>query len=377
MRIAGTTLLSILVAAQTAMAQPPDVETQILDSEALLASALQTDDRSTLERLLDPAFVLRGYPDVSREIWIRNAIDLCWGQTYSLDDFSVRRDGSLAIAGFVMTFDQDPVTCQPALLRSLITDVWTLDAGEWRLLVRHSSGATTEGASSIPQQFATVPEPPPVWQVDGELSLVATSGNSETQTVGTTADVKHEQGGWSSTGRTAFVRTSARGIEQARSLLLEARPGRQLTPRLTLFGRAGFRRDRFAGIDSRIAFGTGLAFEILDTPTRQLTVEGGAGYDREKRIGAAELRFQTAQARVRLRWQLAPGVTLDEEAGSAADPGDAGNWRGANKASVSVAINSLLALKLSHALEYLNEPVPGFERLDTITSVGLVLALRR
>ena len=118
---------------------------------------------------------------------------------------------------------------------------------------------TTPGAAGIQQQFATVPLPPPVWQIESELSVVDTSGNSDTQTIGTSADVKHERAGWNSTARAAFVRTSAGGIEEARSLLLEGRPGRRLTPRLTLFGRAGFRRDRFAGIDRRVAVGTGLA----------------------------------------------------------------------------------------------------------------------
>jgi len=37
----------------------------------------------------------------------------------------------------------------------------------------------------------------------------------------------------------------------------------------------------------------------------------------------------------------------------------------------------VLALKVSHALEFLNEPVPGFKRLDTVSSVGLVVAVRR
>jgi len=107
----------------------------VLVREQTLTAALQADDRSTLEAVLDRAFVLRGYPDVPREVWIKNAIDLCWGRTFQLDDFAVRRDGDLAIASFVLTFDQDPVTCQPATLRSLLTDVWARDGGEWRLLV--------------------------------------------------------------------------------------------------------------------------------------------------------------------------------------------------------------------------------------------------
>ena len=34
------------------------------------------------------------------------------------------------------------LTCMPAVLRSLITDVWARVGGEWRLLLRHTSAAT-------------------------------------------------------------------------------------------------------------------------------------------------------------------------------------------------------------------------------------------
>ena len=37
-----------------------------------------------------------------------------------------------------------------------------------------------------------------------------------------------------------------------------------------------------------------------------------------------------------------------------------------------VAINKILSLKASHTLAYLNEPVPGFGKTDTITSIALV-----
>lgn len=370
-------LALFLLSAAAAAAQPADLAPPILEREQRLAQALQANDRPALEAILAPDYVLRGYPDIPRERWIANAIDLCWGKTFELSEFAAKQDGETIVASFIFTFDQDPATCQPAVLRSLITDVWTRrEDGEWRLALRHSSAATRPG-ESVAQQFATVPEPPPVWQIASELSFVATGGNTDTQTIGTTTNLQHDQGPWETTARGAFVRSSAGGVESARSLLLEARPGYDVTPRLTFFGRTGFRRDLFAGIDARWAFGLGLAYEVLTGPAHTLRVEGGAGYDREKRISAPVLRNASAQTRAAYRWRFSPLFSVDVEGSASADPVDAANWRGSNKASATVAINRALSLKVSHSLEYVNEPVPGFRQTDTLTSIGLVIDFRR
>lgn len=68
---------------------------------------------------------------------------------------------------------------------------------------------------------------------------------------------------------------------------------------------------------------------------------------------------------------------LGDEAGVSIDLNNAGNWRGSNKASLTVAMTRVLSVKLSHTLEFVNEPVPGFRKLDTITSAGLVVNLER
>ena len=381
-RVVGTlrllTVLSFVSVAPHTWAQPATVSPQLREREQALATALQANDRAGLEAILDADYVLRGAPDVSREEWLTRALGYCWGQTFSLDEFAAREESGTSIASFVMTFDQDPITCEPATRRSLITDVWIRRGPEWKLLVRHSSGvAEGSDAASLQQQFAVVPAPDPVWRLESELSFVATSGNTDTQTVGTTSDLRHRTDTWQTTARAAFLRSTADGIESARSLTFEVRPGRKITPRLTLFARGGFRQDRFSGIDSRISLGSGLAYSLVDTPNRAIQFEGGMGFDRERRINSPQLRFATAQTRARFRWRLTPSVLLADEPAASTDVENPGNSRATNAASLTVALNRTLALKLSHTLEYLNEPVPGFGKLDTITSVGLVVNVER
>jgi hypothetical protein len=49
-----------------------------------------------------------------------------------------------------------------------------------------------------------------------------------------------------------------------------------------------------------------------------------------------------------------------------------GDWRGASVTAISAGLNSLLSLRVSHVVSYLNEPVAGFGRTDTISSAAVV-----
>lgn len=355
-----------------------DVAMEVLAQERRLAQAFQQRDRVVLERLLAQDYVLRGFPDVPRRQWITNAINLCWGKTFDISRFDAQPEGDRVVASFVFTFDQDPMTCRSVTMRSLITDIWVNVDGEWRLKLRHASGvAAPNSPEAVRLQFALVPPPPPVWQLESEFSFVATNGNSSTQTIGTTADLRHKKGPWDTTARGAFVRSTADGLESARSMLLDLRPGRVIAPGVTAFARSSFRRDLFAGIERRIALSAGIAQLLVQHPRHNLQFEGALGYEREGRVAVPELRFASAQGRLTYRWRVTPTVNTSTETTITGDLERAGNWRASNKASATFTVSRALSLKLSHQLEYLHEPVPGFMRLDTITSVGLVVTIRR
>jgi hypothetical protein len=44
---------------------------------------------------------------------------------------------------------------------------------------------------------------------------------------------------------------------------------------------------------------------------------------------------------------------------------------------LTATLTSVLSLKFSNTVRYANEPVPGFEKTDTITTAALVWTLRR
>lgn len=360
--------------AQQAPPPPADAATQatLRQLEEQLADTLRTKSRADMERLLSETFLLRATPDADRDTWIKEALDRCWGDRFDIDDFSARVDGPTAVTSFVLTSHVNPETCEPARLRSLITDVWVKDGDTWRLSLRHSSAA----GRGVATQFAVVPETPPRWVLLSELQFVATAGNTSTRTTGLASDLARQTDASSSSLRVAYVSSEADDVTLARATAVQARHGVKLREHVEVFGRGGYARDRFAGIDNRMAVDAGLAYTTGRAPRHQITLEGGIGFTSEQRVAAETLRFATGTGTARYLWQVATGTALREEVAIISDLGDAGNWRAANAATISVVLTQLLSLKVSNDIEYRNLPVFGFQRTDMRTAAAVVLTLR-
>jgi putative salt-induced outer membrane protein YdiY/ketosteroid isomerase-like protein len=340
-----------------------------------LADALVQRDHAQLERLLAPDFVLRSAPDITRDVWIRNAMTLCWGEQADIGTVDVRLHQDVAVASYQLTLYADPETCRPAVLRSLVTDVWTKGPEGWRLQVRHAGPPPASGA--IAAQYGAAPAPPPVWQVDAELSFVATGGNASTRTLGVGSQATHRRNGGTTEMSVAFLTSEAEAVTQARSLKSDLRHAYALSQRIELFGRAAYARDRFAGIDHRVGLDAGLAFAAGFPAAHALTIEGSVGWTSERRLDASRLRFVLVAGTVEYAWQIAPGARIQEIASLVADVETARDWRGTHTAALTLNLTRLLSLKASHSLEYRNLPVPGFGRTDTRTAAALVLTFQR
>jgi putative salt-induced outer membrane protein YdiY len=365
-RLCGTAVLVTLLSTPT-LAQTLDSELRA--REERLAVALTTKDAAALEAILADTFVMRGAPDVAREAWLKNAVTLCWGDRFEMTDFSVTRQAAdLAVVSLVLTTHQDPVTCEAATIRSLVTDVWVRQAGAWRLAVRHSGPANP----AVTAQFDKTPPPPPRWERTAELSLVSTGGNTDTQTMGAGGAFVWRPGRWTTRARTAYVRSSAEDVVTAESLVAELRQARTLSPRADAFGHIEYLVDRFAGIDHRTTVDGGLGWLLFDVARQSLKVDGALGVTRESRLRGENLTFASASGTGHFTWKITPTAILIERLVVTTDVADLGNWRLHNAAGLTVTVTRVLSARLGHEWKRVNRPVPGFGRTDTTLSAALV-----
>src|SRR5688500_16680588 len=298
-------LLSLLLTLTPLLASAQSLEDELRAAEQQLAAALIAKDAAAFDRLLAPDFVRRGAPDVSRALWIKDALAMCWGDRVDISDFSAsRQTDQVAIVSLLLTTAQDPVTCKPAVTRSLITDVWVREATGWRLALRHAAP---------PAESPKVDPPPPLWEGSAELSLVATGGNTDTQTLGAGASVIWRPGPWTTTGRAAFVRSATDDAVTAESLVAEIRPARALSARAEVYGRGEYLVDRFSGIDNRTTVGAGLGWLLIDEAPHTLKVDAGVGITREARLAGGDDTFTAAIAGAVYTWKIGPAATLHEQ----------------------------------------------------------------
>ena len=360
-------LLLLSLTPLTATAQTPDQDLRAAEEQ--LAAALVGKDAAAFERLLAPGFVLRGAPDVSRDLWMKNALSMCWGDSFEIADFSVTsRTADVAIVSLLLTTPQDPVTCERAVIRSLITDVWVREGAAWRLAVRHSAPP----AASVAEQFAKIDPPPPLWEGSAELSLVATGGNTDTQTLGAGASVTWRPGVWITRGRTAFVRSATSDVVTAESVVAELRQSRTLSPRAELYARGEYLVDRFSGIDNRTTLDAGVGWLLLDEAPHTLKVDAGVGVTHEQRLAGSDETFAAATASAAYTWQINAAAALHEQPLVSMAIGEPSNWRLQNSLNLTVAVARRLSVRIAHELKRINQPVPGFRRTDTILSAALV-----
>ena len=230
---------------------------------------------------------------------------------------------------------------------------------------------TLGGGGAVAQPPSPDPGDGP-WSGTAEVSLVATSGNSDTRTVGLGGEVAYDPGTWRWLGRVSYVETEADDQLRARSHSALVETSRSVSERLEVYGRGGYLRDLFAGIEGRLTSEGGLAYEVIATEPSSLQLLAGFGFTREQRVVGDDLSPGTANLTGRYRWAITETSALTEEAAFVADLSAGDGWRFTNEVAATAALSTRLSLKASHKLSYVNEPVPGFRNTDTTLSAALV-----
>jgi putative salt-induced outer membrane protein YdiY len=210
------------------------------------------------------------------------------------------------------------------------------------------------------------------WISKAEVSYVATAGNSDATTAKLGSEVQYKPEDWTLFLRAAFL-TSDNDVEARRHRvdgLLRA--SRNVSPRLELFGQLVYLRNTFAGINHSFYPLGGLAYALVEATPHSLKTRVGLGYGQENRLRQPSLSFATADAETAYRWTLSKTAELREDTTFTTNLQRSTDWRVANVASVAASLSPLLSLKVSHTVNYFNEPVPGYERVDTVTAAALV-----
>lgn len=226
---------------------------------------------------------------------------------------------------------------------------------------------------SLAQPAATpAAPPPPRSEGSADFAFVSTTGNAPTQTIGLGADIIFRPDVWTLRSKTGFVQNETDDVVNTRVFATLFRASRLMRPRLSFYGQYDYLRNTFAGIVHRNAVEVGVSWQAIAPARHDLRFDVGIGYADEQRVVAPDMSNGTLTLGAAYKLKVSSTAELSDEARTVLSLEDADEWRGENIVALTAKLNTLLSLKVSHTLRYVNEPTFGFDATDTITAVALV-----
>jgi putative salt-induced outer membrane protein YdiY len=216
------------------------------------------------------------------------------------------------------------------------------------------------------------PEPPPRHEGSAEFAYVATTGNTDTTTLGVAGEYLFRPSQWIFQWKTGYIRNEAEDVLSAEAFRFLFRTDRKITPRMSTFGLWNYLHDAFAGTDHRNVLAGGVSYQLVVPGAHELWVDGGIGYTNEQRLTGDDLSTAIALTGFRYKFKLSETAEITDDLGFEFSLSDNDDWRTANILSVTAKLTTLFSLKASYSLRHVGEPAPGFDKTDTITAVALV-----
>jgi putative salt-induced outer membrane protein YdiY len=224
----------------------------------------------------------------------------------------------------------------------------------------------------------------PNWDLKLGFSYLATSGNTDTSSAGFDARFIRDWRLWGLEATSAAVRATRNDRKTAESYNVQARGRRRIRDGTEMtFGVRG-ERNRFAGIDARTILDTSLLRPLFRLSRfswlsrwkiQSLT---GISWTREDPRGRRRRRDSFGGLfQLQTNGKLSPTSELTAQATWYPNLERRKNYRLHGQASLQSQLNRHLGLLLACDVKYDNEPVRGFRRLDTSTTVSLVVQLGR
>ena len=204
-----------------------------------------------------------------------------------------------------------------------------------------------------------------------KFGYLATTGNTETSSLNTSAEAKYIAGSWHHEALVSAINATENKVTTAEAYEAGWKSGWDFTERDFVFGRLNWRKDRFGGFDTQFSQTVGYGRHIIDTEAHTLDGELGFGARQsEDQLGVTQ-NETIATGALKYKWQFSD--TSDFSQSVRVEVG------GDNTFSESVtAITARLIGALNLVASYTirnNSDVPvGTEKTDTRTAISLEYA---
>jgi putative salt-induced outer membrane protein len=211
------------------------------------------------------------------------------------------------------------------------------------------------------------------WQGKGEIGIVFTRGNSDSDTANLKLDSSHELGRWKNAFGLAALRAANDVATTAERYGATWQSDYRFSGRGYVFGGLRHELDEFSGFDYQASATSGLGYRFIDDATTRLSAQAGVGYRQSRLAPPLGETDREVILRGDLKLDHALSATLTILDTLVVESG-AENLFAANDLALQVKMTNRFALSLALGLRYNSNPPPALRKTDALTTVNLVYA---
>jgi putative salt-induced outer membrane protein len=212
------------------------------------------------------------------------------------------------------------------------------------------------------------------WTGSGELGLVKTTGNTETESLLLSVEFIREQDKWRHRAAASALSAEDSGNTTAERYGFEWQSDYKLDDKSWILGAFRYESDEFSAFDNQQTLTFGYGRNLVDNAASKLVGEIGIGY-RDAELAATGISSSEMIIRGLLDYTLQ--VTDNSEfTNRLLVESGSDNTFIQNLAGFSVAVNDRFAMKFGFEYRNNSDVPPGVDDTDTITSANLVYNFR-
>jgi len=243
-----------------------------------------------------------------------------------------------------------------------------------RLILMFGMILATTAAPLLAQEAASEEEEKePKWKGSLGLAWVATSGNTDTSSIGLDFGLESKPEPWGFKFAARGNRADDQGALTAENYFASARAVRTLSNRWDVFGELAWMKDPFAGFDSQSVTSAGATYKAIESERHLLTFDMGLAYTWEDRIPPeGDVDFAGGLLGLAWEWKLGASSKLIERLVFLPNFDDSADWRLTSVTAVEAAVNDWLALRFGYDIRHRNQPIGDADSTDTTSTASVV-----
>ncbi|HRQ65837.1 MAG TPA: DUF481 domain-containing protein [Xanthomonadaceae bacterium] len=218
------------------------------------------------------------------------------------------------------------------------------------------------------------------WSGTGELGLVISRGNSNSETLNTKLGLSREHERWKHSLAVAALRSERDGDRTANRWELGGKSDFKMSEVSYVYGTMRYENDDFAPFDYQWTAALGYGRKLIDSERTKLSFEAGPGYRRARPrdlispISGAPIEQDVEsdlilRAGGNLTYRISDTTELSNT--TLVEAGDENTFL-KNELGVQVRINARLAMKAGYQLRRSSETSGDTRKTDTLTTLNLV-----